>query len=62
MVGPNTSLLDTCLPMEKRFYGYNDAVTADVVDGKWTIIQTSTQDKVCVLKGNGPNMDVDKGE
>ena len=43
LVGPNTSLLDTCIPMEQKFYGYNGSVTADVVDGKWKI--QSTRDK-----------------
>ena len=37
LLGPNTSLLDTCLPIEERFYGYNSKVSADVVDGKWKV-------------------------
>lgn len=39
LLGPNTSLLDTCIPIEKRFYGYNDSITADVVDGSWKIMR-----------------------
>ena len=40
LVGPTTSLLDTVVPMNERFYGYNKSVTADVVDGRWKIIPT----------------------
>jgi len=38
-MGPNTSLMDVCLPPEQKFYGYSDFVRADVIDGEWKIIK-----------------------
>lgn len=38
-LGPNASLLDNCIPMEQRFYGYRNSVTAVCPDGKWKVIK-----------------------
>ena len=41
LMGPNTSLLDTCIPIEERFYGYNGSVKTAVIDNKWKIIKST---------------------
>jgi len=43
MMGPNTSLMDTCIPPGEKFYGYKDFVRADVIDGEWKILIDPTQ-------------------
>lgn len=44
--GPNTSLLDYCYPLNDRLYGYNDTLSADVVDGKWKITRSPAPETV----------------
>lgn len=46
-VGPNTSLLDTCVPIEKRFYGYSGPVKVEINDDDgWRIKQNSTSEGI----------------
>ena len=46
LLGPNTSLLDTCIPIGERFYGYKDHPEIDFVGGKWKITKTPMPETV----------------